>query len=290
MITRRSFLREGTTALVVGASGGMLPRAFAAGAGTLSRYRDQVLSQHPVGYWQFAEHDRARDLSGHGQEGSYVGGVAFEPMAAIRGDSAVAVKLNGVDAFIEVPDSEAFSVAASGEGLTVEVWMRPDRLEFTGQTPQHYVHWLGKGEAGAFEWGLRFYSQESPRPNRVSAYLWNPVSEPGVRNEGAGAYFQDALQANGWMHVVACYDPGDAGTPGAGVSIYRDGRFRAGPVKSRGARYASYDIHPRHGRAPLRLGTRDRGSFLCGALAEVAIYPRVLSAAQIADHYLAATR
>ena len=40
-----------------------------------------------------------------------------------------------------------------------------------------------------------------------------------------------------------------------------------------------------HGTAPLRLGTRDLASFLVGGLDEVAIYPRVLTAAEIMDNY-----
>jgi hypothetical protein len=35
----------------------------------------------------------------------------------------------------------------------------------------------------------------------------------------------------------------------------------------------------------VRLGTRDFGSFLIGGLDEVAVYPRVLSAAEVADNY-----
>jgi hypothetical protein len=123
----------------------------------------------------------------------------------------------------------------------------------------------------------------SRRPNRISAYIWNATG-----GEGAGAYFQDELPAGRWIHVVACYDPGDRTDPLAGVSIFRDGILRAGPLHSRGARYASYDIVATHGAAPLRLGTRDLRSFFGGALDEVAVYPRVLSAAEIAENYRAA--
>jgi hypothetical protein len=77
-------------------------------------------------------------------------------------------------------------------------------------------------------------------------------------------------------------------SPGAGVSIYKNGEFRGGPSTSRGALYATYNIHPAHGSAPVRLGTRDRGSFLTGGLNDVAIYPRVLSASEILDNYRAA--
>jgi hypothetical protein len=110
-----------------------------------------------------------------------------------------------------------------------------------------------------------------------------------LSNEGAGAYFQDELTQSEWMHVVATFDPGDASNPGAGVSIYKNGELRASPLKSRGARYSSYDIRPTHGGAPLRLGTRDRLSFLKGGLDEIAVYPRVLSAAEILDNYSGAS-
>jgi hypothetical protein len=190
-----------------------------------------------------------------------------------------------MDAFVVVADSAAFSQPSSGKGLSVEAWLRPDLLVFSGQTSENYVHWLGKGQAGEFEWGFRFYSQNSSRPNRISAYIWNARSEHGVRNEGAGAYFEDPLQVGAWLHVVGCYDPGNAGDKRAGVAIYKNGVRRHGPESSRGALYASYDIYPAHGQAPLRFGTRDRGSYLAGALAHIAIYPRVLSAAEILHNF-----
>jgi hypothetical protein len=86
---------------------------------------------------------------------------------------------------------------------------------------------------------------------------------------------------------VACYDPGDADTPGAGVSIYKNGVLRGSPATSTGALYSNpkYMIHPEHGSAPVRLGTRGLGSFLSGGLDEVAIYPRVLSAEEVFDNY-----
>jgi len=37
------------------------------------------------------------------------------------------------------------------------------------------------------------------------------------------------------------------------------------------------------------LGTRDLGSFFAGALDDIAVYPRVLSAAEIADNFRAGT-
>jgi hypothetical protein len=286
MHTRRDLLK------VLGATGIAALVGSPALAAPSRLYHARVLAKAPVGYWRFEESagSIARDSSSGRHDGMYRGGVALEQRGAIQSEQDASIGLNGSDAFIEIPDSAAFSQAASGNGLTVEAWMRPDALTFTGQTVQRYIHWLGKGEAGASEWGFRFYSKDSPtRPNRISAYIWNATGPPGSSNEGAGAYFQDELTQGEWMHVVATFDPGDATDPGAGVSIYKNGELRASPLKSRGARYSSYDIRPTHGGAPLRLGTRDRLSFLKGGLDEIAVYPRVLSAAEILDNYSGAS-
>ncbi len=279
--TRRVLL--GRIAAAAAAAATLAPSVSAARVA----YQKRVLAKHPVAYWRLDEPSgaTARDLSNNAHEGSYRGGVIYRQRSAVQDEPAGAIGLNGVDAYVEVPDSTAFSQATSGRGLSVEAWFRPDRLRFSGQTSEHYVHWLGKGEAGAYEWGFRFYSQDSSRPNRVSAYLWNLSSQRGASNEGAGAYFEDQLRPGAWLHVVACFDPGDAGNRFAGVSIYKNAVLRHGPAASRGARYASYDIHPRHGPAPVRLGTRDQSTFLAGGLSDVAIYPRVLTAGEILDNF-----
>jgi Concanavalin A-like lectin/glucanases superfamily len=259
-------------------------------AASAQPYHLRVLAKHPAAFWRLEERagPKAIDGTGQGHDGVYQGGVAFRRRGPIGSEPDGAIGLNGVDAFIEIPDSQVFSQPTSGRGLTVEAWIRPDALTFQGQTDQHYVHWLGKGQEGAFEWGFRFYSNASSRPNRISAYIWNAISPPHVPNEGAGAYFQDTLQLGTWIHVVACFDPGDSSNPSAGVSIYKNGMLRGSPATSPGARYATYKIHPVHGAAPLRLGTRDRGSFLQGGLDEVAIYPRVLTSSEVRDNYMGA--
>jgi Concanavalin A-like lectin/glucanases superfamily len=255
------------------------------------QYHKRVLEKHPVAYWRFEESagPTAHDSTSHAHAGIYQGGVVFRQIGGILSEPDAAIGLNGVDAFVEVANSEVFSQPTSSQGLTVEAWFRPDLLMFPGETADPYVHWLGKGQSGEFEWGFRFYSLDSPdRPNRVSAYIWNPSSAPGVRNEGAGAYFQDTLTPGSWIHVVVCYDPGDASTASAGVSIYKNGEFRCGPSNSPGALYSTFNIFPTHGSAPVRLGTRDLGSFLTGGLDDVAIYPRVLTASEVLDNYRAA--
>jgi hypothetical protein len=276
---RRRFL------IAAGAAGlAALGRTAPLCAAAASNYAKAVLAKKPVAFWRLGEDKGpdARDHTGNGHTGAYHGAPVLQQKGAIQGDVDTAVRLDGKRSYIEVPSHKDFSQPTSGKGLTVEVWVRPDALEFEGETEGPYVHWLGKGEPRRHEWALRFYSRTSKdRPNRISAYVFNPRG--GL---GAGAYFQDKLTAGAWVHVVACFDPGDADTKGAGVQIYKNGTRRLGPP-SPGALYNNlrWKIKPAHGDAPLRLGTRDLKGFLTGAIDEVAIYPRVLTAQEVRENY-----
>ncbi len=295
-VSRREVLRMAAVAGVTGLVSGRLVKTAKAS----DAYSSVVLAKGPVGYWRLGEAvgPTAADASGNGNDGTYFGNPTFGQPGAIANDRDAAVGFNGPPSndYVEIPDpaTAAFSQPTSGIGLTVEVWMRPDVLTFAGQTADIYIHWLGKcvSGSGQCEWGLRFYSKDSPtRPNRISAYIWNPVG--GL---GAGAFFQDELVPGQWMHIVAVYEPGDKDTvPPAGVHIYRDGVHRQGPPSS-GTLYSTFGIVPVHGTLPVRLGTRDAAtsgsaavSYLTGGLDEVAIYPRVLTAAEILENYTVAT-
>jgi hypothetical protein len=252
----------------------------------LDSYRSLILAAKPLGYWRLGESSGAvaADETGSRHNGWYMKQPKMGERGAIFGDSNTSITLDG-KSYVEIPDHPAFSQPTSGAGLTVEVWMRPDKLDFADAAPVKYIHWLGKGDAGRFEWGFRFYTRgDGERPNRISAYIWNPSGQLG-----AGAYFQDRLVAGKWIHVVACYEPGDAtaGLRRAGVRIYKDGVFRLGPP-SKGTLYNNppdWQIMPQRGTAPVRLGTRDGKGFFIGGLDEVAIYPRVLSPEEIRWHY-----
>jgi hypothetical protein len=253
-------------------------------AAAVSNYEKSVLGKKPVGYWRLGEArgPDALDSSGNDHKGIYRNTPTFQERGAIEGDANTAIKLDGKRSYVEIANHPDFSQPTSRNGLTVEAWVRPDVLEFEGETDDPYIHWLGKGEPRRHEWALRFYSRKSKRPNRISAYVFNP--EGGL---GAGAYFEDTLKVGAWIHVVACFDPGEADTKcKLGVHIYMNGRRRLGPP-SPGTLYSNPQWHlkPAHGAAPLRLGTRDLQSFLTGGLDEVAIYPRVLTAQEILENY-----
>jgi hypothetical protein len=266
---------------VAGLALGMTTWLRAQGA---SNYEKAVLAKNPVGYWRLGEAKGPTvfDRTKNGHHGTYHGTPTLQARGALKGDANTAVKLDGKRSYIEIPAHKDFSQPTSGKGLTVEVWLRPDVLAFEGETDDPYIFWLGKGEPTQHEWALRFYSNKSKeRSNRISAYIFNP--DGGL---GAGAYFQDKLTVGEWMHIVACFDPGDASTKGAGVQIYKNGLLQLGPP-SPGVLYNNpqWQITPVSGTAPLRLGTRNLKHFLVGAIDEVAIYPRVLTATEILGNY-----
>ena len=253
----------------------------------LHAYEKAVLASRPLAWWRLGEKAGPAAFDAmQKHDGTYHGNVIFGRTGAVKDDPNRAVELPGT-ACVEVPDSTAFSQPASGLGLSIEAWMRPDKdlaFDGEGERPQGpYVHWLGKGDDGQQEWALRFYSSKSEeRPSWVSAYLFSPAG-----HLGAGAHFTGPVRARHWLHVVACYDPGDMSTADAGVRLYVNGVLRQGPPAP-GTRYSRFGIVPAHGTAPVRLGTRDLASFLHGGLDEVAIYPRVLSANEVLAHYKAA--
>src|SRR5258705_9949548 len=110
------------------------------------------------------------------------------------------LRFDGAKDHIEIPDDIGFSVATTGN-LTIAAWMRPDVLTFPNSEGTGYVYWMGKGGIDQQEWTFRMYNETTtdnpPRPNRISFYVFNPHGRKGV-----GSYFQEPVQAGEWIHVV----------------------------------------------------------------------------------------
>jgi len=196
--------------------------------------------------------------------------------------SATALVFDGLDDYVEIPDDLQFSLTTTGQ-LSVAAWIRPDVLNFPVFQSTGYVHWMGKGEAGQHEWVFRMYNQDTsdnpPRPNRISFYVFN--SDGG---EGIGSHFQEPVEVGQWIHVVGIADRET-------TSIYKNGQFKdcdrysgtgSGPCHN----YPPDRwITPAHGTAPLRIGTRDLESFFLGAIREVRIWDRTLATAEVGALY-----
>ncbi len=252
-------------------------------------YAEAILADGPVGYWRLNEQSQGEqviDQSGHGHHGTFVGDHFQSEPGAIVSSSNRSIRFVP-ETHIEIPHSDDFSIQTSGEGLTVEVWIKPSVFIYAGEGGKKYIHWLGKGKPDKMEWGFRLYSSDHPqRPKRISAYAWNPQG-----GEGAGAYLDGAHVEDGqWIHLVACFQHYVHPCAGmTGVQLYVNGQFVKGPP-SPGTLYfdeGSWSVVPRSGDAPLRFATRSAtaNSFLNGQLDEVAIYPKVLTPERIMRHY-----
>jgi hypothetical protein len=210
----------------------------------------------------------------------------------------VYLAMNGRDQYVEIPNSADYSVSTTGE-LTISAWLRPDTLNFPSvESGKDYIHWLGKGDlsgaSGNEEWTFRMYNQHDPvdigsRSNRISFYVFNPQGGPGV-----GSYVQVPVHRGRWLHVLGMTD-------GSRTFFYRDGQYircdtYRGPAKD-GCEIHYQDsnntmqlvIEPQAGSAPLRLGTKDLGSFLEGGLTRVRLWSRVLNASEISSLYASDT-
>ena len=125
-----------------------------------------------------------------------------------------------------------------------------------------------------------------PRPNRISFYLFNPAGGLGV-----GSYVQVPIHRGRWMQIVGVADS-------SRTYFYKDGQFircdtYRGPAQ--GSCEIHYQappnqdlqlvIHPQAGAAPLRLGTKDLGSFFEGGLTRVRLWNRALAASEISALY-----
>jgi hypothetical protein len=120
-----------------------------------SAYEQAVLASTPAAYWHLGElgGSRARDTTGHRHDGRYVGHPHLGQPGAITGDPDQAIGLDGprTKSYVAIADHDDFSIVTGGKGLTVEVWMRPDVRDFDGEkanSPDDFIHWLGKGEKG----------------------------------------------------------------------------------------------------------------------------------------------
>jgi hypothetical protein len=102
----------------------------------------------------------------------------------------------------------------------------------------------------------------------MSFYLFNPAG--GL---GAGSYVQETVTPGAWIHYVAVVDAG-AQT----ITWYKDGQLRDQDSFAPGS---SFPITPGNGTAPFRIGTRQFESFFAGAVDDLRIYDRVLSAGDV---------
>src|SRR5579884_285019 len=81
-----------------------------------------VAMDHPAGYWQLADTSGtiARDASGQGLDGTYVGNVVLGVPGARVGDSSIAASLDGHSGYVALSDPSILQSPT----LAVEAWVK----------------------------------------------------------------------------------------------------------------------------------------------------------------------
>lgn len=211
----------------------------------------------------------ANDSSGHGHHAT----IHNAYLTSNRlGNGSSAYSFNGTDAYIEIPDHDAFSLTTTGQ-LSISVWMRPGTLTFPKVEGSGYVHWMGKGGPNQHEWTFRMYSlgNKEDRQNRTSFYLFNLTG-----GDGAGSYVEEKVTSGTWYHYVVVADMRTDT-----LKLYKNGILKdRDPFIN-----SEYNINPRNGTAPVRIGTRNFSSFFKGAIDNIHIYNRALSVSEIRQLY-----
>jgi hypothetical protein len=259
-----------------------------------NNYDQTVLCDRPVAYLALNKASGSEpDLTNNGHIGTHQGGTV--PLVALP-NGEQASDFNGSSQYVTIPSSAAFSIPTTGI-LTWEAWIRPDVLQFPHDDGSSgYVDWMGKCEqyGPTCEWEARMYStntNESPnRPNRISAYVFNPSA--GL---GSAADWQPAvglIQAGQWYHVVGEYttlsQPSDCSNsaiyPGS-INVWVNGVQWNHSSHGQTGCMSQYNVVPKANNSAVNIGTMAQDSWFQGAIGKVAFYNFLLSQAQVTNHY-----
>jgi hypothetical protein len=258
-----------------------------------------------VAFWDVSALDSTEpDLTGNGNTGTYVNGlpgVVSMPNGDLAADFNPPNQANPMQ-YLSVPSNPdgSLSIPAASTGLpdvmTWEAWISPDTLDFDYGIRDGYVDYMGKCDSYSptCEWEARMYTRNSDRPNRLSAYVFNPTA-----GTGSGAFWQpvDGLfQANQWLHVVAEYtletQPAvcqNTSTYPGSIDIWVNGVRWNQAFHGQTGCMSQFMVIPQANSSPLNIGTMAYDSWFEGAIAKVAIYKYLLDEDTIARHYTAMT-
>jgi hypothetical protein len=201
-----------------------------------------------VGYWSLNDGagTQATDSAkiGTPNHGALAGGPAW-----ISGASAGALNFDGVDDKVTVPDAAALRLTT---GMTIAFWYRKTA------EPGNWTRLVGKGESNSRNYGVWEHPGSADGRILFQYFKSGPLSQsvPSTTH----------LVLNRWYHVACTWD----GTTGR---IYLDGVENGAGAMS-GAPLTSADS--------LVFGSYGGTPNMPGALDEVAIYNRALSAAEVA--------
>ncbi len=225
-------------------------------------YIRAVLADKPLGYWPLNEPAHARrflDNSGNGFHGMARGDVQAGWSGPFPGLSR-AVALNG-DGYIEIGRHDRFAMT---NGFTVEAWAL---IEGPTARPARIISVAGgNGPQQQSGWGFGYITDQ----NTLSGM--NPQTYYYFTSYDVEGLWSVKAPLERWEHVVYVSALNNRGL------LYVDGELRATYPHAKSVK---------KGPAWVAIGwsANYRGEFWHGRLAHVAVYPSVLSQAQIKAHF-----
>lgn len=225
------------------------------GGGSADPYGAEVLADSPAVYLRLDEATGrvARDSSGNGRDGDIIGSLTWNAPGFATSTSTGAT-FDGLTSAIDLGASLDFHDTAP---FTIELWAH---AELADMSFRHLVTKDAKPVTGTEAYYLYLYD------NMVSF-------ERSVQGQIAGVRVSAAPILNRWTHIAGTYD-------GTQLLLYLDGVAVGGRPDSRAQLVKSGHLY---------VGTKNlQGGVIKGAIDEVAIYDRALSASRIAAHVAAA--
>ena len=199
-----------------------------------------------VGIWLFDEGqgDTVKDMSGNGNDGKLVGGGEW-----VDGKFGKAIKFNGANQCVEVPDSDSLDIE---DEVTILCWFW---WEGAGDAWQTFV---SKGPmSGTWENWAYFINSGG----RFTHFVINPNGQRIWTNSP-----NNSFEPQKWHFTAGVYD-------GKSVKLYIDGKLVTNRPLS--GKLVPNDF-------PLRIGHREGSThWWNGVLDEVAVFRRALSEAEI---------
>jgi hypothetical protein len=239
------------------------PPDGASESGITSPYAAAVFADSPAGYWRLGDlvgSTTAHDSSGHGHDGTVVGGVTFGVAGALAHDTDTAAQFDGVSGSINL--GPAFTFIGSAP-FTWELWIKPAVLD------ANYRPIMSS---------MTFDAQGNPSAGTYMVDYSVSGTDFGFERYQGGnsviALDTTGLTTGTWTYVVATSD-----ALGNGIVYVNGAAVLADTNVGSVAAYTASTV----------LGLAGGAAFK-GVLDEVAIYDSALSASRIQAHWVAGSQ
>jgi hypothetical protein len=214
-------------------------------------YHEQVLAASPAAYWRLGETSGTSAADETGANPGTYNNVLLNQPSALTSDSNPSASFDGTRSYMRVPASPSLNMTSA---VTVEFWAKRRTISSSYQ--------VLVGKPGNGQSKFENYAVWLTNANRYIAYFGNGNTFVGAQTP--------AITDTNWHYVVATYG-------GSRARIYLDGVLKQETVTT---------LQMSANNQPLNLGRANTNNYYFnGWLDEVAIYPTVLSAPTIVEHY-----